>query len=211
MYSLLKTGVALMLALMLSACGDQTVATRAAMPDYTRPGLAPRDVRIESFTVSVPRSLTVNERNLYYPRADIVWRGDPAGDRHSQVRAMFESGLSLAAARLEGGRPMRIDVQVLRFHGLSEKARYTVGGVHDIAFRYRLIDIGTGLQFGPTRTVQADLRALGGKAALDADAQGQTQKARIVAHLGQVFVEELSLPGGHRNASLGLLQAINEF
>ena len=105
---------------------------------------------------------------------------------------------------------MRVDVLVTRFHGLSEKARYSVGGVHDISFRLRLVDSATGRPLGPVKEVQADLRALSGQAAMDADARGQTQKARIVDHLSRVFVEELTLPEGHRNAKLGLLQAIND-
>lgn len=206
---LIKTCLGLTLALVLSACAGGPTTTRAAMPDDTMMGFVQPDFRIDSFTVSVPKSLKVNERNTYYPRGDIVWRGDPLGDRHAQIKAIFEAGLQNAAPRVQGSRPMRIDVQVTRFHGVSEKARYTIGGVHNITFMYRLIDTTTGVQFGPTKTVQADLEALGGQAAMAADAQGQTQKARIIAHLTQVFTEELSLPEGHHNANLGLFQSMN--
>ena len=210
MTSFMKAGLALCVALALSACGAPQSASRAAMPEDAVMGFAQASYRIDSFTVSVPRSLEVNERNTYYPFGDIVWRGDPLGDRHAQVRAIFEQALRTAAPGLQGDRPVRVDIQVLRFHALSEKARYTVGGVHDISFRIRLVDAVTGAQVGSTRDVDADLDALSGQAATAADARGQTQKARITAHLARAITNEMTLPGGHRNANLGLLQAIND-
>lgn len=202
--------LALSLAWGLGACAPVDPASRAAPFEQVPAERVTRDYRIESFTVTVPRSLRVNEANTYYPRGDIVWRGDPRGDRHAQVKALFEAGLRRSAEAVRGSRPVRVDVLVTRFHGLSEKARYSVGGVHDISFRLRLVDSATGRPLGPVKEVQADLRALSGQAAMDADARGQTQKARIVDHLSRVFVEELTLPEGHRNAKLGLLQAIND-
>jgi hypothetical protein len=211
MRNLIRPLLAAILLVSLTACGTVPTATRSAMPDDTMLGVAlPPDVRIESYTVNVPRSLKVNDRNLYYPRGDIVWRGEPRGDRYAQVQAMFEAGLRSAAPRVDGLRPVRLDVQVTRFHSLSEKARYTVGGVHDIDFRYRLVDLDTGLPLGPSKLVNADLNGLGGQAALEAEGRGETQKARIIAHLSRVFVEELTQPGGHVTANLGLLQAIND-
>ncbi|WP_439123754.1 DUF6778 family protein [Marivita sp.] len=209
MYNLFKAVIAIGLALSLTACGSMPTASRSAMPDDTMLGFSAPDVRIESFTVTVPRSLKVNDRNLYYPLGDIVWRGEPRGDRHAQVEAIFEQGLRNAAQAVAGQRAVRLDVQVLRFHSLSEKARYTVGGVHDIDFRYRLVDMATGQQIGPAKDVNADLDGLGGETALAAEARGETQKARIIGHLSKVFVEELTMPGGHVNSELGLLQAIN--
>lgn len=205
-----KALIGLMLAVTLSACAATPPASRSAMPDDTMVGFSQPDIRIESVTVTVPRSLKVNERNLYYPRGDIVWRGEPRGDRHGQVKAIFEAGLRAAAPTVQGTRPVRLDVQVTRFHALSEKARYTVGGVHDIDFKYRLVDARSGEQITPTKDVSADLEALGGQAAMQAEGRGVTQKQRIVAHLSRVFVEELTVPGGHVNARLGLLQQIND-
>ena len=67
----------------------------------------------------------------------------------------------------------------------------------------------TGELLRPIKTVKADLKALGGNAALAADARGQTQKVRITEHLRRTFLEELTLPVGHRNARLGVIQAMN--
>jgi hypothetical protein len=103
--------VGLILAVTLGACSATMPASRSAMPDDTMLGFAPPDVRVESFTVSVPRSLKVNERNRYYPQGDIVWRGEPMGDRHAQVKAIFEAGLRGAASQVEGSRPVRMDIR----------------------------------------------------------------------------------------------------
>jgi len=210
MISILKLCMGLACALALSACGASIPASRAAMPDDTMLGMIQPDYRVESFTVSVPKSLTVNERNSYYPRGDIVWRGDTYGDRHAQVEAIFDQALRNAASSVDGARPVRVDVQVMRFHALSEKARYSVGGIHDITFRLRLADPVTGAIIAPSKVVDADLDALSGQGANVAEARGDTQKNRIIAHLTLVFQEELSVPGGHQNAKLGLLQQIND-
>jgi hypothetical protein len=210
MTTFLKLCVGLAFALALSACGASNTASRAAMPDDTMLGVVQPDYYIDSFTVSVPRSLKVNEKNTYYPRGDIVWRGDMLGDRHAQVKAMFEASIRQAAPRVQGSRPVRVDVQVMRFHAVSEKARYTVGGIHDITFRLRLVDAVTGVQIAPIKVVDADLRALEGQSAIAADARGETQKARITSHLTNVFISEMTQPGGHVNAQLGLMQRIND-
>ncbi len=206
-----KVSAALALVAALGACSSSGSATRAAIPDDTMlGGYVQTGYALDSFTVSVPKSLKVNERNRYYPRGDIVWRGDRLGDRHKQVGAIFETSLANAAPQIAGTRAVRMDVQVLRFHGLSEKARYTIGGVHDIDFQYRLVDSVTGQQLTPVRVVGADLEALSGMAATEAEARGDTQKARIIAHLTQVFINEMTQPGGHQNADLGWLQRIND-
>jgi hypothetical protein len=217
MHRLFRILIVPILLVSLTACASVPTATRWAMPDDTMLGsdipqgtATVPNVRIDSFTVNVPKSLKVNERNLYYPIGDIVWRGEPRGDRYAQIKAMFDAGLRTAATRIDGARPVRLDVQVTRFHALSEKARYTVGGIHDIDFRYRLVDVETGLPIGPTKEINADLKALGGQAAMAAEGRGETQKARIIAHLARVFYEELMVPGGHVTANLGLLQAIND-
>ena len=74
----------------------------------------------------------------------------------------------------------------------------------------RLVDAQTGAQIAPTKVINADLRALEGQSAIAADARGETQKMRITTHLTGVFISELTVPGGHQNAQLGLLQRIND-
>jgi uncharacterized protein DUF6778 len=166
-------------------------------------------VHVNSINVHVPSSLKVSEANRYYPSGDIVWRGDPIGDRHIQVRQIFETAMSRGATTLNGPVNVDIDVEVVRFHALTEKARYSVGGVHSITFNLALKNPETGALLVPVRTVRADLDGFGGSQALAAEAKGQTQKVRITAHLSEVIRQELTNPEGYKNASLGFMQMVN--
>lgn len=187
-----------------------TEAAIASLPNAPR-DLAPYDspVTVEDVIVHVPRSLKVSERNSYYPRGDIVWRGDPLGDRHAQVQAIFESALKRGVQSLHGPVKVDLEVTVKRFHALTEKARYTVGGVHSITFDLAVRDAETGKILVPPRTIRADLEGFGGQQAILAEARGETQKVRITNHLAEVIRQELSNPEGYRNASLGFFQLLN--
>jgi len=85
---------------------------------------AARSWRVVDVDVRVPRSLTVSEANTYAPDADIVWRGDPPGDRYKQVDAILTEAIRRGSAGLRGKRPVRIVATVKQFHALTEKARY---------------------------------------------------------------------------------------
>lgn len=213
----IKLMMALVVGGLVSACASPDTATRNArfVPEApklqaTVPAITKSSVRIERINVSVPRTLKVSERNLYYPGGDIVWREDPIGDRHAQVKAIFEAGFAKGAAQMDGLVPVVLDVQVQRFHALTEKARYSTGGVHNIIFKMRLRDAVTGLALGEPYEVTADLAAFGGRHALAAEARGQTQKVRITDHLAEVIRQELTNPEGYKNARLGFLQAVNK-
>jgi hypothetical protein len=166
-------------------------------------------VSVNAIEIIVPNTLLVSEANRYYPNGDIVWRGEPLGDRRAQVKAIFEEGIGRGAATLDGATPVDIQVEVLRFHALTQKARYTVGGVHAITFAVTLKDPETGMLLADPHIVRADLKAYGGEEALSAEAGGFTQKFRITNHLANVIVAELSDPDGYHNAKLGFFQTIN--
>lgn len=187
-----------------------TVAALQDMQPITSGVLfAQTPVSVNSVIVHVPRSLKVSEANRYLPSGDIVWRGDPIGDRHLQVRQIFETAMSRGVGPLNGPINVDVDIEVLRFHGLSEKARYSVGGVHSITFNLALKNPDTGALLVPVRTIRADLDAFGGRQALAAEAAGQTQKIRITTHLSNVIREELTDPEGYKNANLGFMQMLN--
>jgi hypothetical protein len=166
-------------------------------------------VHVTAVRVQVPRSLEVSEANRYLPRGDIVWRGDPIGDRYAQVEAIFQDAMERGTAQIDGPVPVVLNIRLVRFHALTEKARYTVGGVHNIIFDLALSDPATGELVTPVRRVQADLDGFGGQQALRAEAAGQTQKVRITAHLAEVIRQELTRPGGYKNANLGFMQLLN--
>jgi hypothetical protein len=167
--------------------------------------------RVTDITVRVPRDLTVSEANRYYPSSDIVWREDPLGDRHSQVQAIFEDAMARGTQDMNGIVPVALDVEVMRFHALTEKTRYTVGGVHSIMFELTLRNADTGLALGAPRVVEADLVGFGGQRAIEAESKGHTQKVRITGHLANVIRVELESPEGYQNERLGPIQVLNRF
>lgn len=221
---------ALVATVLLSACAAPTETSRNAVApsvgDLVSPQgfvflpakasdepFAPRpaSVDVRSIKVLVPRTLKVSEANRYLPAGDIVWREDPLGDRYAQVQKIFEDALATGTKNVEGDTPVALYVQVMRFHALTEKARYTTGGVHSIKFGYALKNLQTGEWLGKPRVVEADLNALGGHAALASERRGESQKSRISTHLAQVIYEELSVEQGHKNARLGVIQQLNKF
>ncbi|AXI46898.1 hypothetical protein C1J03_13225 [Sulfitobacter sp. SK012] len=167
-------------------------------------------VSVQQVNVLVPQSLRVSEANRYYPSGDIVWREDPIGNRHAQVQQIFQNALAAGTQNLDGDVPVVIDVVVERFHALTEKARYTVGGVHSIRFNMVIRDAETGQALSAPRVVRADLDGFGGQQAINAEARGVTQKVRISNHLAEVIRQELSRPEGYVNANLGFFQAVNK-
>ncbi|MEL6610133.1 MAG: DUF6778 family protein [Pseudomonadota bacterium] len=178
----------------LGACSAYDPATRSAPLETPALVAAQPSFDVTELKINVPKRLTVSEANSYYPRADIVWRGDAMGDRHKQVLAIFADSFQRGTAELEGVQPISVEVEVLRFHAQTEKARYTVGGIHSIKFNLTVRDAQTGQVIVPTRFVNADLPGLGGSAAIAAEAQGQTQKVRITDHLAYVIEQELTRP-----------------
>lgn len=150
---------------------------------------APSQWDVVDVRVNVPRDLTVSEANSFAPKADIVWRGDPKGDRYIQVQQIFRQAGLQGTANMTGQRPVYLDIQVHRFHAMTEKARYTLtfSGVHNIRFSMVVRDAATGVPISPVDTVRADLAAYVGEQALRADAAGITQKHRIVSHLRAVI------------------------
>lgn len=179
--------------------------------DTGRVGTVPgADMSITKVNVRVPRTLRVSEANRYLPQGDIVWREDPLGDRHAQVQTIVQAALEAGVRPLQGSVEVELDVEVLRFHALTQKARYTTGGVHAIAFTMVLRDAETGEALTPVREIEADLTAYGGRRALVAIAEGRTQKVRITGFLAKVIQQEILHPGTREKRSGGLIQALNK-
>lgn len=177
----------------LSACNAVEINERE--PPVTAEALA-RDYRVAALNIDVPETLKVSEANLFFPIADIVWREEPLGNRYAQVRRIFEDGMGFGISQLPGDRPVVVDIEVARFHALTEKARYSVsfGGVNSIKFYMTVRDAQSGAVIEPRRFVEADFTAYQGSAALAADARGETQRVRITRHLAAVIQRELMSP-----------------
>ncbi len=202
----------LILTAAVAGCGAVEPASRNVPFDPAPTMQAPQaqSVQIADYSVRVPRSLRVSEANRYYPGGDIVWRGEPLGDRHQQVADILKDGIEKLRGGAATGRAVTVDIEVKRFHALTEKARYTIGGVHAITFDLTVRDATTGQVMVPTKTIRADLEGFGGARAIAAERNGITQKYRITNHLARVLNDELTVPGGYQHASQGVMGLINE-
>lgn len=189
--------ILVLVSLGLSGCSQVSQVRDFVKPDtvsltekFVVPELA-KAVVVEKLSVIVPRTLVASEANSYKPNADIVWREDPVGDRHAQVQTIVATAMERGVALLQGEAPILVDVVVDKFHALTQKTRYTVGGTHQVDFKLTLRDAETGVIMAPTRLVRTQLRAYGGRQAVDASLRGETQKLRISEHLRRVIVTEI--------------------
>ena len=195
----------LAMAAALSACAkpDDT-ATRAAPvgAEVTkatagggRPGVGLQKVNVPlnvlDVTVTVPRDLKVSEAETWYPIADIVWRGDPRGNRYEQVEAIYATAIPPAIAPLDNGIPVVAEIEVTRFHAVTDKTRYTIGGVHSLKFLLTIRHAETGEILSGPRLVNADTPAPGGQKAVAQDMAGITQKEVVTERLATVIRREL--------------------
>jgi hypothetical protein len=187
----------------------RTISIQENKPQTFLPEAILRQINVAQINVRVPTSLKVSEANRYYPGGDIVWREDPMGNRHAQVSKIMHSAMAAGTAGFQGPVPVILDIEVVRFHALSEKARYTVGGDHHIIFKMVLRDARTGALLSQPRRIETDLEAFGGQQAIAAESRGLTQKIRISRHLAEVVRQEMTEPDGFKNASLGFYQLVN--
>jgi hypothetical protein len=132
-------------------------------------------------------SRTVSEANILVPDADIVWHGEPAGDRREQVAAIVAEGVRDAAAPLDGSRPVEIHIAVDRFHGVTPVAiNRSPGGVHDITFRAAVVDRQTREVLVEPVRIDAALIAYTQRMAVMSRLDGVTERQRIVDHVADV-------------------------
>jgi hypothetical protein len=191
----IKMIAALVVAAGLSACAssgpisETTTRNAPGVSPVVAPSLTAQSAnwRLADVRVLVPGDLKVSEANRYYPVADIVWREDPFGDRRAQVAKIIDDGMTNGLTHLNGNRPVFFDIKVSRFHSLSEKARYSVGGVHNIVYTLTVADAATGVSLHGPIEMEVDLKAFGGDQAFAAERRGETQKVRIQSHLASLM------------------------
>ncbi len=210
-----KTGFvsALGAVLALVACSPAEMPSRGlniaspAVPDVATTavgGTAQPLYHVVAFDAVVPRELLVSEADVYLPIADIVWHGDPEGDRYAQIEAIFETALAQSTADMTQGREVKVVAQVLKFHGVTDKTRATVGGNFAMHFYLNVLDAATGELVDGPRLVVADTPASGGVRALREEQRGITQKFVVTNRLIEVFDEELAKPGQAPEGNLAI-------
>ncbi|MEM7439008.1 MAG: DUF6778 family protein [Pseudomonadota bacterium] len=163
--------------------------TEISAAEFTAAGSSP--YTITEISVIVPDYLVVSEADVYVPKADIVWREDPLGDRKLQVKSIMQDALQKGTSGMNG-RPVIMAVQLKTFHALTEKARETTGGKHNIEFDYVLLDAETRTPIIEAKRIDASLRGYGGRKAYKAMRAGQTQKVRITDHVAKTIRDELT-------------------
>jgi hypothetical protein len=168
---------------LLSACaGRQGSEPRPSME---------RSYELVGLNFSAKEGLVVSEDNGFYPNVDVVWRGDPVGPRVAQIGAMFETAAARNRGVIGGQTPVVLDVTLIRFHGVTERTRRSVGGVYNIIFSMTVRDARTGAVIEPPRRLVANLDAPGGSRGAQLEQSGQTEKVRVVDFLTTVLRAQL--------------------
>lgn len=183
---LLKSFIAGLVSLLLAGCAGVGLMQKSD----ARP-VMDRSYDLVAFQFQTLPGLEVSEDESFYPGADIVWRGDPTGPRIAQIESMFRTAAARNETALTGDVPITLVINLVRFHGVTNRTRYTVGGVYNAVFDLSVLDARTGAVIEPPRRVVANLDAPGGKTAVQLEESGQTQKVRVLDFLALVLHQQL--------------------
>ena len=186
--------IALPLLLALAACGGTTSDGRIQAEEtaFEQPIKASAGT-VESWKlvrvdVTVDPSLRVSTNpSAQFPREEIVWYGEPYGDRRAQVDKIVTDAIGIGASGLRGNRPVVLDVDLKLFHAVTPRAvnnRHYAW--HDIQFIIKVRDANTGKVLETSVPINADLEAYRQEAAKAAALKGETQKVRISRRISSV-------------------------
>lgn len=161
---------------------------RVRYPQALDPAVT-RGWHVADVRVSVPRTLTTSDENSWTPDYDIVWHGDPPGDRHAQVEALMTTALRTGAQELRGKRAVTLVATLQQFHAITPKVEKYLhfSGVHDIRFTLQIFDARSGQPLTEPTPIAADAPALVGGDARAARARGYTQKNEIIDAVSAVI------------------------
>lgn len=164
---------------------------------------ASQNWRISSVSVAVPETLRVSDANTLAPAADIVWHGDPPGDRRAQVKQIMTTAAQLATSSLRSGRNAQLNIVVREFHGVTPAAiARAPGAVHNIEFTAQVVDRATNEPLTAVMPIRADLAAIVGSEAYynQAALTGEDQKTRVTRHITQTIRGWLSVGPDNRGS-----------
>lgn len=167
---------------LLAACGSGAWTTNYAPLD---PAMT-KNWTVRDVVVTVPADKTTSEENSYTPDYDVIWHGEPYGDRKAQVAKIMDDGITAGTKGLKGGQPVTIAVTLDHFHALTPKTRHSLehSGVHNIGYTAQVFS-GTK-PLTEAQYIEADLVGLVGAEGDAADRKGWTQKVQIEQHLAKV-------------------------
>ena len=176
----------------LSACGTYIGAAFAPDRSFFETPISASAGEVASWDVvnirvDVPETLRVStDPRIRFPAEQIVWYGEPQGDRRAQVQAIMADGLRRGTAALSGPRNVTLAVRVNLFHAVTPTAR-SGGAVawHDVSYAAEIRDASTGQVLAANQNLSADLKAFQGEDAVKAEAEGQTQKVRITEQIAR--------------------------
>ncbi|SMH58044.1 DUF6778 family protein [Maritimibacter sp. HL-12] len=201
--TMIRAALVLTAAALLSACAGGDIVSRNALESSgllsTKQveGHAPVPLnpsyRVVDVKVEVPDVLTSSEQNGIKPRSDILWQEDPAGDRHAQVRALMTEALEEGVSDITGSRDVVLEVVMTRFHALTKRTRYSIGGEHEVWMFVAVRDARTGELLEPARRIGFDHR-VSAEQALENEAQGLNQRLEITALVKDMIRQELTRP-----------------
>lgn len=188
----MRRGAVLAAALILLAAAG--CVKRPAVETFSAPiEVAPEEVAswsLRAVAAKVDPRLGLETRDVAIPdRTKLVWFGDPPGNRRSQIESlMAEAAETGARAAMTGATPVDLNLAIRQFHAMTPASRRLnlPLGVHDITFDIEVRDAGDGALLARSLGVRSDLTAYSGDIARDAEAQGETQKVRIMRRVAQV-------------------------
>ncbi|MFV0491441.1 MAG: DUF6778 family protein, partial [Pseudorhodobacter sp.] len=93
MLAQLHTGRRLFVASLVSFGLAGCVADFETSYDESAPATARQNWGSPTVRVSLAKGLTTTEQNSFIPNADVVWHGDPKGDRPAQAAAVVKTGV----------------------------------------------------------------------------------------------------------------------
>jgi hypothetical protein len=170
-----------------TACAPGMFGSGGGMP---KPVMA-RSYDIRDMRFNALPDLVVSEQESYYPQADVVWRGDPAGPRIAQIGDMFQTAFDRNQTILNGTTPIDVQITLVRFHGVTDLTRLTVGGIYNIIFDMTVLDARNGAIIEPARRIEGDLNAPGGARGRALIENGQTQRVRVTDFLTGLLRQQL--------------------
>ncbi|NNE80770.1 MAG: hypothetical protein HKN18_10915 [Silicimonas sp.] len=167
--------------------------------------LVTKSWNVQKVNVLVSEDLRVSNKNTLAPNADIVWHGEPYGDRRAQVKRIMEEGITRGTTELDGPRGVIINASLVHFHAVTPAAvSRSPAAVHNIKYVARVFDAQTGVPLTEAQEIAADLEAFVGASAVTAALEGNTQRVRIVSHLGRVTRGWLGLGPDQRRRFSGV-------